>query len=282
MRNLSDPRTRARALRPGARAHGARSSRRSAETQAELFRNLDTTFARARRRRAPYMQDSISGGPPALDAAIQELPAAAARSWPTARRSSASCARASRALRTAAPDLADALRDRHADAEALRRRSTSASSPTFEALAALRRGPARHARRRRPDAARATILDPTLADLTPAQTVCNYVDALVPQRRRACSARATRNGTCAALHHRRRAAGPEQRGRPVVARRPTAAPGRDNYLHTNPYPNTAVAGPAEGVRGGQRDVRRRASRSSATCRATRARATTRRREPRRK
>ena len=37
-----------------------------------------------------------------------------------------------------------------------------------------------------------------------------------------------------------------------------------NYLHVNPYPNTAAPGPDHGVRGRQRDRTRAASRRSAT------------------
>ena len=64
--------------------------------------------------------------------------------------------------------------------------------------------------------------------------------------------------------------GPNNEGGPSVGagQRPRRS---DNYLHTNPYPNTASPGPDAGVRGGQRALRSPASRSSATSRATRAR-----------
>ncbi len=49
-----------------------------AETQAQLFVNLDRTFAALREVARPYIQDSISGGPPALDAGDPVVPGAAA------------------------------------------------------------------------------------------------------------------------------------------------------------------------------------------------------------
>ncbi len=46
----------------------------AAEAQAELFVNLDTTFRALREVARPYIQDSITGGVPALDTAIRTLP----------------------------------------------------------------------------------------------------------------------------------------------------------------------------------------------------------------
>ena len=46
----------------------------AAEQQAELFVNLDITFGALREVARPYIQDSITGGVPALDAAIRSFP----------------------------------------------------------------------------------------------------------------------------------------------------------------------------------------------------------------
>ena len=51
--------------------------------------------------------------------------------------------------------------------------------------------------------------------------------------------------------------GPNNEGGPSSA--PANGPTVENYLHSNPYPNTAAPGPAQGVRGGQRAVRARAA-----------------------
>src|SRR4051795_2463346 len=72
MQNLSDPRTQ---LSQTVQALGrtARIVAPAAETQAELFRNLNTTFTALASVAGP-LQQSIAGGPPALDAAIRDLP----------------------------------------------------------------------------------------------------------------------------------------------------------------------------------------------------------------
>ena len=110
-----------------------------------------------------------------------------------------------------------------------------------------------------------TILAPTIADLTPAQTVCNYVDAVVPQRREPAQRRATPTAPGSASSSSPRRRGPTTR----AARRrrpPTAAPGPAGQLPAHqPVPEHRVARPAEGVRGRQRAVHSSASRSSATC-----------------
>ncbi|CAA9307567.1 MAG: hypothetical protein AVDCRST_MAG40-767, partial [uncultured Gemmatimonadaceae bacterium] len=56
-----------------------------------------------------------------------------------------------------------------------------------------------------------------------------------------------------ALHHHRHAAGPEQRGRPVVRAR-ERADAREPPA-PQPVPEHRRAGPAARVRGGQRDLR---------------------------
>jgi virulence factor Mce-like protein len=79
-----------------------------AEQQSQLFRNLATTFDAFANVAVPYLQDTISGGPPALDTAI--------RSFPIERPLLANAAGFFRdlqpgahALRTSGPALAEAL-----------------------------------------------------------------------------------------------------------------------------------------------------------------------------
>ena len=107
MQNLSDPRTRAARL---VRALGRTASivAPAAETQAALFGNLDTTFRALANVARPFLQDSISGGPPALDEAIKDFP----QQRPFLDNSAAlfhELQPGVQALSTAAPDLADAL-----------------------------------------------------------------------------------------------------------------------------------------------------------------------------
>ena len=106
MRNLSDPRTQlAQTVRALGRA--ARVVAPAAETQADLFRSLDTTFAALARVAGP-IQQTIEGGPPALAAATRDLPVT--RPFLANTQGLFHDLRPGvRALRTAAPTLAGAL-----------------------------------------------------------------------------------------------------------------------------------------------------------------------------
>ena len=114
--NLADPDTGLRRFfaRARARRRDRRAGRRGAGRAVREPRH-----ARSRRSRAvarPFIQDSISGGPPTLDAAISDVPRSSGRSWPTPRACSASCGPGVAALRTAAPGPRRRARGRHADA----------------------------------------------------------------------------------------------------------------------------------------------------------------------
>src|SRR5205814_719509 len=73
MRNLSDPRTRLPQL---FRALEQTASQVApvAETQGQLFDNLDTTFRAFSNVARPYIQQAIVNGPPALDEATRDFP----------------------------------------------------------------------------------------------------------------------------------------------------------------------------------------------------------------
>ena len=110
----------------------------------------------------PDIQDSISGGPPALDAAIESFP----RQRPFLRNTRgalrASCARRPRAARRRAgrsPTRSRSAPARCARSVALNRRL----EPTFAGAPALRRGPARRARHPRPRRTCRGSLNPTVA-----------------------------------------------------------------------------------------------------------------------
>ena len=210
-----------------------------AETQASLFVNLDTTFTALASVARPFIQESISNSPPAEDAGIRGFP----QQRPFLRNSAALVPRAearrATCCRRRRPILADALEigTRHARAHA---------------------GVQRAARGRVPSRSRTSPSDPlvepgierlndTVESLRPDARLhharpdgLQLRDALVPQHLEpAVGGRPERH--LAAVHHRRDAAGPEQRGRPVERARqrgPTTA----NFLHANPYPNTAAPG----------------------------------------
>src|SRR4051812_32931963 len=107
MANLSDPRTN---LERFVTSLGDTTSILApvAETQASLFRNLNTTMAALDEVADPYIQDSITNAKPALDAGIEGMP----RQRPFLANTEGLMRElqpGARALKTAAPALSDAL-----------------------------------------------------------------------------------------------------------------------------------------------------------------------------
>ena len=250
-----------------ARAHGARSSPRRPRRRRSCSATSTPPSAPSPTSRGPFLQDSISGGPPALDAAIEDFP----QQRPFLANSEAPLPRAAPGRRarcaTAAPDLADAL---EVGTPTLRRSVAlnKRLKPAFEALRALRRRPAGHARRAATSTSTATIL---VADDRPPDAGPDGLqlrDAVVPQRRQPAQRR-RRQRHQPALHHHRHAAGAQQRGRPVLGARQRRRPGPAGQLPAHqPVPEHRVA------RASRRSARpatspsSSASRSSATCPAT--------------
>jgi virulence factor Mce-like protein len=208
----------------------------AAEQQAQLFVNLDRTFGALRDVARPFIQDSISGGPPALDAAIRDFPiqrpflANTQGLFHDLRPGAA-------ALRTSAGTIADAL---EAGVKVLPR------TPALnDRLASLLEELQRFAedpmvpRGLRATSAALHELDPTLAYLTPAQTQCNYV-TLWFRNISSLLSEGDRNGTWQRFIIIPTPQGPNNEGGPSSA--PANGPGEANHLHTNPYPHTAAPG----------------------------------------
>jgi virulence factor Mce-like protein len=234
MRNLSDPRTQlSRTVRALGRT--ARIVAPAAETQAALFRNLDTTFAALATVATP-LQQTIEGAPPALDAATRQLP----RTRPFLANTQGLFAElrpGARALRSAAPALADAV----TTGTPVLRRSVLLSArlePAFRSIQRLAEDPL-VALGVRDLTNTARILNPTLATLTPVQTVCNYV-TLWFRNVSSLLSEGGSNGTTQRFIILATPQGPNSEGGP--SSRPAAGPTPDNFLHTNPYPNTASPG----------------------------------------
>ncbi|MTD46857.1 MCE family protein [Conexibacter sp. W3-3-2] len=235
MDNLADRRTR---LGRFVRVLGRTSAEVApvAQTQAALFANLDTTFVALAGVARPFIQDTISGGPAALDAGIQGFP----RQRPFLA-NTASFARelrpGIRALSGAAPDLADALQI----GTPVLRRSLDLNrrlKPTFTALQEFAADPA--VKLGVADLTNlAKIANPTIAHLTPVQTVCNYVTLWFRNVASLLSV-GDNNGTGQRFIIIATPQGPNAEGAPSSG--PANGPLRDNYLHTNPYPNTASPG----------------------------------------
>ena len=214
--NLSDPNTDLQALRRHARRHRRARSRRRPRTQAELFVNLDTTIGALREVARPYIQDSITKGRPALDAAIESFPVQRpflAQQRGPVPRAAARRAGAARRRRRSSPTRSRSARRRCAAPS----RSTSRLEPLLRELQTFAEDPLVP---RGIDALTDIVrtLNPTLQYLAPAQLQCNYVTLWF----RNVSSLLTEGDTqrhLAAVHHHRHAAGPEQRGRPVLRAR---------------------------------------------------------------
>jgi virulence factor Mce-like protein len=238
MQNLSDPQTRLGRL-VTALARTARVVAPAAETQAALLGNLDTTFRALANVARPYLQDSITGAPPALDRAIEDFP----KQRPFLANSEAlfrELRPGVRALRRAAPDLSAALEigtPTLKRAVAFNRRL----EPTFAALQRFADDPL-VSLGVKDLTSTAGILAPTIAYLTPVQTVCNYATLYFRNVSNLLSV-GDSNGTSQRFIIIATPQGPNNEGSPASAPANGGVPGKqDNYLHTNPYPNTASPG----------------------------------------
>jgi virulence factor Mce-like protein len=235
MANLSDDRTR---LARFTEALGRTSAIVApvAEQQASLFRNLDTTFSALASIARPYLQDSISGGPPAEQTAIDELP----KQRPFLANSEdlfRELRPGVKALAGAAPDLADAFT---VGVPALKQsvQLNKDLKPTFQSLQRFAEDPL-VALGVQDLNSTAQIAAPLLHGITPAQTVCNYWTLLF---RNAASllSEGDNNGTGQRFMIVAAPQGPNNEGGPSSG--PANGPNSDNFLHANPYPNTAAPG----------------------------------------
>ena len=207
-----------------------------AETQAALFRNLDTTFTALAGVARPYIQETISRSVPAQDTAIAELPS----QRPFLRNATALSRELRpgvRVLPATAEDLADALETGtpvlrrtpelnerlEGVFQALERFATDPVVPL--GIAALR------------DAVGS--LRPTVDFLEPAQTACNYV-TLWFRNISSLLSEGDGNGTWQRFIIIATPQGPNNEGGPSNA--PADGPSVENHLHANPYPNTAAPG----------------------------------------
>jgi virulence factor Mce-like protein len=219
----------------------------AAETQAQLFVNINTTFAALRTVARPFIQDSISEGPATLDTGIRELP----RQRPfllNTQRFFAELRPGVRALRGAAPDLSAAL---------------TVGTPTLRRSVALNRRLKPLLRELQtfsedPMVPRGLIaltgtlksLRPTLAYLTPAQTKCNYV-ALWFRNIGSLLSEGDKNGTWQRFIIVPAPNGPNSEG--TASAKPADGPGTDNHLHANSYPNTQAPGQPKECEAGNED-----------------------------
>jgi virulence factor Mce-like protein len=236
MTNLSAPDTQLERFISGSAAAAAEVAP-VAEVQAALFVNLDTTFAALAEVARPFIQETISETPPTFAVAERALPTIR----PFLDHSAELFTRLEpgvEALARYAPPIADTL---ETGAPVLRDapRLNRELIPTSEALLAfnddrvVRNGLARL--RQTTD-----IAGPALRFITPAQTVCNYATLFL-----ANLAGVTAEGGVGSKWQRftvfQAPEGPNNEG--GVASAPASGGGNfANFLHFNPYPNTASPG----------------------------------------
>jgi ABC-type transporter Mla subunit MlaD len=245
LRNLSDPATGFDRLFP-ALGRAAAEVAPVATTQGALFAALDTTFG-AWASVAEPLQESISGGPPALETATRELAAQRpflAESEELFRRFRPGFA----SLSAAAPNLAVAFRvgtPALKRSPALNRRLTR-TLEIVEDLGDDPRVPAGLDRVTRT----ATLLEPLVAFLKPAQTTCNYLTLFFANAASTIS-EADTIGTRIRVNPMALPlfAGSEAGPTSVPANGPALPPNAptrekslayDSFLHSNPLPNTAA------------------------------------------
>jgi virulence factor Mce-like protein len=237
-RNLADPETRlARFFQ--SLADAASEVAPVAETQAQLFVNLDTTFTALASIARPFLQQTIERSPGAEQAAIEGFP----QQRPFLRNSAALFRELKpgvAVLPTSAPVLADAL---EIGTETLKRTPAFNEDveDVFIALAEFANDPLVP---RGIDRLTDTVstLRPTIHFITPAQTVCNYMTLWFRNISSLLSV-GDENGTWQRFIILATPQGPNNEGGPSSA--PANGGGPDpqaNFLHTNPYPNTAAPG----------------------------------------
>jgi virulence factor Mce-like protein len=236
-RNLSDPST---GLGQFVNALSATAAEVApvAEQQAQMFVSLNTTFAALATVARPFIQETISESPPTLDVTTATLP----RIRPFLRHSAdlfTDLGPGVEALRTTAPTLASAL---EVGTPALRAapKLNRELAPTAESLLAFQENPVVA-----PGLARLTqtndIFGPTLRFLTPAQTVCNYGTLLFRNAAGVVGEGGASGNTWQRFVIFQPPTGPNNEGSPSSG---PANGGGDplNFLHVNPYPNTAAPG----------------------------------------
>jgi hypothetical protein len=235
MENLSLPETDLRGFVRGL-GQSAAEAAPVAEEQAALFRGLDVTFTALADVR-DSLQETIETGPAALDAGIRGFPV----QRPFLRNSELLMSELRpgiRALRGAAPDLSRAFEE----GQPVLRRSVALNRrliPTFIALREFAEDPLSSLGI---NGLRTTaeILNPTIVDLAPTQTVCNYA-TLWFRNIASLLSEGDNNGTWQRFIIVAAPQGPNNEGGPSSA--PANGGGvEQNFLHSNPYPNTPGSG----------------------------------------
>jgi hypothetical protein len=258
MRNIASKRTRFDKFFP-ALEQAAAEAAPVAGAQASLWVGLDTTFQAWESVKEP-LKATISGGPPALDTAIRELPA----QRPFLRESEELFRRwrpAFASLAAGAPDLAVAFRT---GTPALRRspglnRRLTRTIETLQEFGDDERVPRGLHRLTRT----VTLLRPLIDFVAPAQTTCNYL-ALLFRNGASLLSESDSVGTMLRFYPLALPVPPGSEAGPASTPANGPAPPQgatptvrsltdDSFLHSNPYPNTAAPGQVRECEAGNED-----------------------------
>jgi ABC-type transporter Mla subunit MlaD len=216
-----------------------------AETQANMFVVLDRTFAAFASVSRPYIQETIEKSPPTLDEVNADLPALRPFLEDSARFFTA-LRPGVKALAETSPIIAESL---HAGVPVLNASPVlnNQLQPTAEALVDFQEAPGVfNGLELLTDTNR--VLKPSLAYITPGQTVCNYW-TLTFQTVASAVSLGNRYGNWLNFISNAPPEGENAESVPASAPAdgPTAGnrPGKENHLHYNPYPQTAAPGQGE-------------------------------------
>jgi len=223
-----------------------------AEEQAQMFGALDTTFGSLAEVSRPYIQDTISEAPPTLDQGTKSLPVIRPFLDDSAKLF-ADLRPGAQALQQTSPVIADALTTgtpvlRESPTLNAQLPPTARSLLAFNNDQAVRDGLSRLQRT-------TAFLTPTLRFVAPAQTTCKYVSLFARnvQSMFGYPVGDPATGTGQLFQVFQPPVGKNNEGSP--SSKPANGAGSDpgNYLHVNPYPNTAAPGQTRECEAGNED-----------------------------
>ena len=237
-RLLASPKTRLDRFFP-ALAQAAAEVAPVAQQQADMFVALDDTFAALASVARPFIQESISQAPPTELTLIDTGPrnrnflADSTVLFHDLRPGARALAENAPALEAAAVAGAETL----PGAPALNRRipPVAAALHDFNDDDGVRTGIDRLTQTM-------NVLDPTLSFVAPAQTVCNYGFLLFRNLASSLSQGDAFGRFQRFIVFDPPTGGEEPNNEGIPSAVPANGPTRDNYLHANPYPNTAAPG----------------------------------------
>jgi ABC-type transporter Mla subunit MlaD len=217
-----------------------------AETQAQMFVSLETTFGAFAEVARPFIQQTISETPPTLDTLTRTAPRIRTFLGHSATLF-ADLRPGIKALSESSPTVAAAF-ETGADVLPGAPRLNAQLAPTARTLEAFAQNPGVKGGIKR-STQFFDLLNPTLQFVAPAQTVCNYATLLA---RNAQDLLSIGDGIGTAQRFLVMSAGqadsftgvnaPNSENGPSSAPANSATFENNNYLHSNPYPNTASPG----------------------------------------